>query len=61
MTLGSKEHYEIIEMFEKLYAEFGIFEKTEKSDWSTGEIYSDEKTNSMFIMFRHGVSFGKVL
>ena len=61
MTLGSKEHYEVIAMFETVYQNKELLNKTSKDEWATGKIYVNEVVNTLFTMFRHGVAFGKVL
>lgn len=60
MTLGSNEHYEVIAMFEKEFADKPL-QKKDKSGWSKGGIYEDFMTNELFLAYRRGVSFGKVL
>jgi hypothetical protein len=63
--LGSKEHYEAIEMFEKVSkadAAFNTaFEKEDKSYWARGAVYKNGLTNFAFKAFLRGVAFGKTL
>jgi uncharacterized membrane protein len=59
MTLISKEHYDLIAMFEKIYAGEFRLDKEDKSMWSKGFIYQHGDANRMFKAFRHGVAYGK--
>ena len=58
MLLESKEHYELIEQFEKDVPYRGRFDKEPKELWKKGIIYQDGETNKMFVCFRLGVSYG---
>lgn len=55
----TKEHYDIIEMFEKVCHAMGRKDKEEKQDWSRGVIYKNGQINEEFIAFRKGYMFGK--
>ena len=57
MSLFSKEHYEIIEQFEKQFN--GRMDKEDKSIWSKGVIYQDGMMNQLFLAFRQGYALGK--
>lgn len=59
MTLTSKDHYELIAMFDKLYVGHFRLDKEDKVMWSKGFIYQHGDANRMFIAFRHGVAYGK--
>lgn len=61
MTIGSKEHYEMIAMFEKVFAGEGRFDKEPKEFWTKGNIYQNGEINKLFIAFRHGVAFGTAI
>jgi hypothetical protein len=65
MTLTSKDHYEMIEFFERNASKFSSvsfrLEKEPKDMWSKGRVYQDGKANDAFLMFRLGVSYGKAL
>lgn len=58
MSLLSKEHYELIEMFDKLYSHVRL-DKEDKAYWSKGNIYQNGEVNNLFLAFRHGVAYGK--
>lgn len=57
MTLFYKEHYELIEMFERQFKEFRL-DKEDKSMWPRGHVYQSGVTNDAFLAFRHGYAFG---
>lgn len=65
MQLKTKEHYDVIEMFERTMKAIsgfrGSYNKEAKELWSKGYVYTHGETNNMFLAFRHGVSFGKAL
>lgn len=58
MLLVTKEHYDIIDAFER---SFPHVQKTkeDKSMWSKGYVYTNGDTNNLFIAFRHGAAFAK--
>lgn len=59
--LTSKEHYELMDMFERdnLFSRSRRFDKEEKSLWPKGIVYQDGATNEIFLAYRNGYSFGK--
>lgn len=60
--LKSNEHHELIEQFEKDCRRFiDRTDKEDKSLWSKGIIYQDGKTNGLFLVYRSGYAFGKVI
>lgn len=59
MQIKTKEHYDIIDMFERTFS--GRFDKENKELWLKGYVYQDGKINELFLAFRHGVAFGKAL
>lgn len=64
MQLITKEHYEIIEAFERVFKKGrhfknGRLDKEAKGLWSKGCIYQDAEVNILFLAFRHGVAYGK--
>lgn len=61
MTLVSKEHYEMIEMFEKVFAGQYRMEKEDKTMWTKGRVYQHDNLNQLFLAFRHGVAYGKAV
>lgn len=56
--LFSQEHYDLIEMFEKVFRG-NRFDKEDKSLWSQGNIYQSGETNNLFLAYRQGYAFGR--
>jgi len=65
MKLGSKEHYEAVEMFDRIVKSSPSMrfrlDKEPKTIWSTGSVYQDGSANMAFNAFLHGVAFGKAI
>ena len=66
MTLTSKDHYEMIEFFERNAKKVpGIqnfrLDKEPKDMWAKGRVYQDGNANAAFLMFREGVAYGKAI
>lgn len=66
MQLGTKEHYEIIDAFERAFkndAKFrnGRLNKEDKAMWGKGAVYQDAEVNFLFLAFRHGVAYGTAI
>lgn len=59
MALFSKEHYELIEMFEKEFKGLYRFDKEDKKYWAKGNIFQHGELNNLFLAFRKGVAYGK--
>ena len=57
MSLFSKEHYDLINDFERNFSE--RFDKEDKSLWAKSIIYQDGEVNKLFLAFRLGYSAGK--
>lgn len=55
MTLGSKEHYDLIAMFESVFTGHR-FDKEPKDMWSKGYVYQNGETNNLFLAFRRRVT-----
>lgn len=64
MKLLSKEHYELMEMFEKSFKKgsfYGRLDKEDKELWSRNIIYQDGNVNNLFLLYREGYIYGKVV
>lgn len=61
MTLFSAEHYEMIEMFERIFKKHWRLDKEEQSWWPKGVIYQNGEANAAFLAFREGVAYGKAI
>ena len=59
MTLISKEHYDIIEMFEREFAGEGRLDKEAKEYWAKGNVYQHGDMNRLFLAYRRGFAFAK--
>lgn len=60
MRLLGKEHYELMQMFEKIVTGYRT-DKENKELWAKGIIYQDGEYNKLFLAYRKGYSFGKVV
>ena len=60
MNLLSKEHYELLEMFEQQNKHLRA-EREPKELWRMGHIYQDGQTNNLFNYFRSGYALGKAI
>ena len=56
--LHTREHEEIMEMFEKTF-KYNRLDKEDKSLWPRGRIYQHGETNELFLAYRHGYALGK--
>ena len=59
--LTTREHYELIEMFERTFKGCGRLDKEEKALWTKGIVYQDGKVNQIFLAYRHGYAYGKTV
>jgi len=59
MTIGSKEHYEILEMFEKNFSNHRL-DKEPFDLWKKGIIYQNGETNNLYKAFILGYSFARI-
>lgn len=57
MQITSKEHYEMMENFERNFKNEGRMDREPKALWPTGSIYEDGQINNLFKAFRFGVSY----
>ena len=59
MTIGSKEHYDLIVDFEKGF-KGNRLEKEEKTLWVKGNVYQNGETNNLYKAYLLGYSLGRV-
>ena len=59
MQVNTKEHYDIINQFEKEF-KYWRLEKEDKDMWKKSNIYKDGYVNQLFLAYRLGYSFGKI-
>lgn len=57
--LKSKEHYDLIEQFEKEFSHRHLA-KEPKERWAKGNVFQDGQTNELFLAYRTGYAYGKV-
>jgi len=57
MSVSSKEHYELMTMFEKEFKGYRL-DREDKSFWSKGNIYQNGETNALFLAYRRGYALG---
>lgn len=55
----TKDDYDMIAFFEKIYSKFYRMDKEEKSLWNTKHIYQHPVANELYLAFRNGVAYGK--
>ena len=58
MTLGSREHEEIIAMFDREFSHLRL-DKEAREFWNQGNIYQNGEANNLFLAYRKGFAFGK--
>src|SRR3546814_4261617 len=58
MTLLSKDHYELMDMFERQFADYRL-DREDKALWPQGNVYQSGETNALFLAYRHGVAYGR--
>jgi len=58
MTLGSKEHYDILDNFEKNHKYLRL-DREEQSLWGIGQVYQNGETNNLYKSFILGYSLGR--
>lgn len=59
MTLGSQEHCDLMDMFEREYRGSLRLDRETKDMWPRGHIYQNGDANNVFIAYRKGYVFGK--
>lgn len=60
MQLITKEHYDVIAAFERIFGQkphYMRLDKETKDQWARGCIYQNAETNALFKAFRHGVAY----
>lgn len=60
MRIESKEHYEILDMFEKQYSHLRL-DRVDDMEWKKkGYIYESGETNELYKAFMSGYSLGRL-
>ena len=60
MTIGSKEHYDILAAFEKEYSHLRL-DREKKELWRMGQIYQNGEVNLLYRAFISGYALGKIM
>lgn len=58
MSIGSKDFYELLEMFEKEFSGYRL-DREAKEFWAKGNVYQSGETNALFLAYRRGVAYGR--
>jgi len=58
--INSKEHYDLMDQFEKGFYYLRL-DKEERKLWQNGIIYQNGETNNLFKAYREGYALGKVV
>jgi hypothetical protein len=58
MKVGTKEHYELMEQFERDYPHLRL-DRENGSLWTSGMFYENGETNNYFKFYSAGYSFGR--
>lgn len=59
MKIGSKEHYDILEQFEKEFYYLRLDREQNKETWKKGDVYENGETNNIYKAFILGYSVGR--
>lgn len=59
--LVTKEHIDLVDMFEREHKGCFRFDKETKAMWSRGIVYQDGTANMVFLAYRRGYAFGKAI
>jgi hypothetical protein len=57
MTLFSKDHYDLMSMFEHEFRGFRL-DREDKALWAKGNVYQSGETNNLFLAYRKGHALG---
>ncbi len=58
MTLTSKDHYDLMQMFEKEFSGDFRLDREDKGMWTKGRVYQSDDANLAFKAFRSGAAYG---
>lgn len=59
--LLDKEHYDLMDQFEREFRGHRMDREKDKGLWVSGHVYECGETNALFLAFRRGYSLGKHL
>lgn len=58
MSLLSKDHYDLMDAFEREYRGHRL-DRESKEFWPKGNVYQSGETNALFLAYRRGASYGR--
>lgn len=58
MTLLGKEHYDLMDAFERENRGLRLDREKDKAEWARGHIYESGETNNLFLAYRSGYALG---
>jgi hypothetical protein len=61
MKLGSQEHHDLMEMFEREHRGEFRLDREPKNIWPIGRIYQNGEANIAFLAYRKGYAFGRAV
>lgn len=61
MMIGTTEHYDLLQMFEKTYSNERLDREVNKDSWKRGNVYQSGETNKLYRAYISGYSYGKCL
>lgn len=59
MKLGSKEHEDMLKIFEKSFSHMRLDREKDKESWRHGNVYECGETNQLYKAFISGYSAGR--
>lgn len=59
--LGSKEHYELMEQFEREFRHLRVDREQDQATWRMGHVYQNGEVNELYGAYIRGYSFGKCI
>jgi len=59
MTLLSKDHYDLMAMFEQEFKGLRLDREQDKTRWAKGNVYQSGETNQLFLAYRKGFAYGR--
>lgn len=57
--LGTKEHYELIDQFDRQFKHCRLDKEKDRGLWVKGNVYQDGHVNDLYAAFFKGYAFGK--
>ena len=59
--IDTKEHYDLMAQFERSFRGLRFDREEDKELWKMGYVYQSGETNKLFLAYRMGYSYGKVV